>query len=58
MPIKKYNPTSPGRRLMSVATFEEITKSKPEKSLPIMSFRLKDGKAGNFVMEVRGDRLW
>lgn len=33
MPIKKYNPTSPGRRLMSVATFEEITKKKPEKSL-------------------------
>src|SRR3954465_7815360 len=33
MPVKKYNPTSPGRRLMSVATFEEITKKKPEKSL-------------------------
>jgi len=33
VPIKKYNPTSPGRREMSVATFEEITKSKPEKSL-------------------------
>ena len=33
MPIKKYNPTSPGRREMSVATFDEITKSKPEKSL-------------------------
>jgi large subunit ribosomal protein L2 len=33
MPIKKYNPTSPGRRSMSVATFDEITKSKPEKSL-------------------------
>src|SRR3954465_11807129 len=33
MPIKKYNPTSPGRRLMSVSTFEEITATKPEKSL-------------------------
>src|SRR5436190_20562320 len=33
MPIKKYNPTSPGRRSMSVATFDEITKKKPEKSL-------------------------
>ena len=33
MPIKRYNPTSPGRRGMSVSTFEEITKSKPEKSL-------------------------
>ncbi len=33
MPIKKYKPTSPGRRGMSVSTFEEITRSKPEKSL-------------------------
>src|SRR3954468_9959460 len=33
MPVKKYNPTSPGRRNMSVAGFEEITKSRPEKSL-------------------------
>jgi len=33
MPIKKYNPTSPARRNMSVLTFEEITKKKPEKSL-------------------------
>src|SRR5437870_9999699 len=33
MPIKQYKPTSPGRRGMSVSTFEEITKTKPEKSL-------------------------
>ncbi len=33
MPVKKYKPTSPGRRGMSVSTFDEITKSKPEKSL-------------------------
>jgi large subunit ribosomal protein L2 len=33
MPIRKYKPTSPGRRFMSVSTFEEITKTKPEKSL-------------------------
>ena len=33
MGIKKYKPTSPGRRDMSVLTFEEITKSTPEKSL-------------------------
>ncbi len=33
MPIKKYKPTSPGRRFMSVSTFEEVTKSTPEKSL-------------------------
>ncbi len=33
MPIKKYKPTSPGRRGMSVSTFEEITRKTPEKSL-------------------------
>ncbi|KRW91245.1 50S ribosomal protein L2 [Alicyclobacillus tengchongensis] len=33
MAIKKYRPTSPGRRFMSVSTFEEITTDKPEKSL-------------------------
>jgi large subunit ribosomal protein L2 len=34
MPLKIYNPTSPGRRGMSVSTFEELTKGKkPERSL-------------------------
>lgn len=33
MGVKKYRPTSPGRRNMSVSTFEEITTDKPEKSL-------------------------
>ncbi len=33
MPTKKYNPTSPARRFMTVSTFEEITKKEPEKSL-------------------------
>ena len=33
MGIKKYNPTTPGLRGMTVSTFEEITASKPEKSL-------------------------
>src|SRR5258708_3813796 len=33
MPIRQYRPTSPGRRGMSVSTFEEITNTKPEKSL-------------------------
>ena len=35
MGIKKYNPTSPGRRGMTVSTFEEITKTTPEKSLVV-----------------------
>jgi large subunit ribosomal protein L2 len=33
MPTKVYKPTSPGRRGMSVSTFEEITRTRPEKSL-------------------------
>lgn len=33
MGIKKYKPTSPGRRGMTVSTFEEITTATPEKSL-------------------------
>ena len=33
MPIQKYKPTIPGRRGMSALTNEEITASKPEKSL-------------------------
>lgn len=33
MAVKKYKPTTPGRRGMTGHTFEEITKSKPERSL-------------------------
>src|SRR5215207_6151726 len=33
MGIRRYKPTSAGRRNMSVSTFEEITKKRPEKSL-------------------------
>ncbi len=33
MPTKKYKPTSPARRYMTVSTFEEITTNVPEKSL-------------------------
>ncbi len=31
--VKTYKPTSPGRRFMTGSTFEEVTRSKPEKSL-------------------------
>ncbi|GAA4807426.1 hypothetical protein GCM10023353_08630 [Tomitella cavernea] len=33
MAIRKYKPTTPGRRGSSVAVFSEITRSTPEKSL-------------------------
>ena len=42
MPTVKYKPTTPGRRNMTVASFEELTKFTPEKSL----VRVKKHKAG------------
>ena len=36
MPTIKYKPTTPGRRFMTVPTFEEITKFTPEKSLTVI----------------------
>jgi len=33
MGVKKFKPTSPGRRFATVSDFQEITKTKPEKSL-------------------------
>jgi large subunit ribosomal protein L2 len=33
MPVKKYKPTTPGRRGASVQDFSDITKTRPEKSL-------------------------
>ncbi len=33
MPIRKYNPTSPGRRFQTVQTFDEITTSEPYRPL-------------------------
>ena len=33
MAIKKYKPTSPARRFMTVSDFAEITKDSPERSL-------------------------
>ena len=35
MAIKKFKPTTPGRRWMTVNTFEEITTSKPYKALTV-----------------------
>ncbi|MFH1025927.1 MAG: 50S ribosomal protein L2 [Nitrospirota bacterium] len=39
MGIQEYKPTSAGRRFMSINTFEEITKDKPEKSLVVSAKR-------------------
>jgi len=33
MPVRKFKPTSPGRRFMATSSFEEVTRDEPEKSL-------------------------
>ncbi|HEU5011908.1 MAG TPA: 50S ribosomal protein L2 [Roseiflexaceae bacterium] len=52
MPIRRYKPTSAGRRNMSVSTFEEITKKKPEASL-LAPIRKKGGRNNNGRITVR-----
>ncbi len=52
MPLKQYRPTSPGRRLMSGYTFEEITKTKPEKSL-LRPLKKKAGRNNQGRITVR-----
>ena len=43
MPVKLFKPTSPGRRDMSGYTFEEITRTEPERSL-VRGLRNKAGR--------------
>jgi len=43
MAVKHYKPTSPGRRFLTVSTFEEITKTEPEKSL-LAPMKKKSGR--------------
>jgi len=50
--LKVYRPTSPGRRGMSGSTFEEITKSKPEKSL-LLPLKKKAGRSNQGRITVR-----
>ena len=35
MASKKLKPTTPSRRYMTISTFDEITKSKPERKLTV-----------------------
>jgi large subunit ribosomal protein L2 len=52
MPVKVYKPTSPGRRGMSVSTFEEITRDEPEKSL-LSPLKKKSGRNNQGKVSVR-----
>ena len=55
MPVKVYKPTSAGRRGMTGHSFEEITKSKPEKSLT-EALRKRGGRnhSGRLTVRHRG----
>jgi len=50
--LKIYRPTSPGRRGMSGYTFDEITKSKPEKSL-LLPLKKRAGRNNHGKITVR-----
>ena len=52
MGIKKYNPTTPSLRQMTVSTFEEIDKVAPEKSL-LRPLHSKAGRNANGRITVR-----
>ena len=57
MALKKYKPTSPGRRFMTVSDFAEVTKAEPEKSLVESVSRNQDGQEvvrGTWTNIVRG----
>ena len=52
MPVKKYNPTTNGRRNMSVLVNDEITTDTPEKSL-LVSLNKKGGRNNTGKITVR-----
>jgi len=57
MPIKEYNPTSPGRRAQTGSTFEELTTTKPHKNL-LLSLKKTGGRNsyGRITSWCRGGR--
>lgn len=52
MAVKAFRPTSPGRRQMTVSTFEEITKVEPERSL-LRPLKKKAGRNNSGRLSVR-----
>jgi len=52
MPIKKVKPTSPGRRFQTYSSFEEITRTTPEKRL-LKAIRKSGGRNSNGRITIR-----
>jgi large subunit ribosomal protein L2 len=53
MPIKQFKPTSPGRRDGSSATFDEITRKRPERSLIVALGKRGSGRNNQGRITVR-----
>jgi len=54
MPIRKFRPTSPGRRGATGYTFEELTKKAPEKGLTVAKKRTDGRSGGKIAVRHRG----
>ncbi|HBK34845.1 MAG: 50S ribosomal protein L2 [Candidatus Uhrbacteria bacterium GW2011_GWE2_40_58] len=54
MPVKRYKPTTAGRRISSVDTFEDITTSKPEKKLTKILKKYSGRSKGKITVRHRG----
>ena len=55
MATRKLKPTSPGRRFQTISTFEEITRSEPEKSLTVgLTQKAGRNNNGRLTMRRRG----
>ena len=52
MAVKKFRPTTPSRRQMTMASFEEITTNSPEKSL-LVSLKKTGGRNAQGKITVR-----
>lgn len=54
MPVKRYKPTTAGRRISSVQSFSDITKSEPEKSLVKIRKEFAGRTGGKITVRHRG----
>ncbi|MFY9279085.1 MAG: 50S ribosomal protein L2 [Caldicoprobacterales bacterium] len=58
MAIRKYRPTSPARRHMTVSGFDEITKDTPEKSLLVpLKYKAGRNSEGRITVRHRGGQV-
>src|ERR1700726_217493 len=53
MPLKKYKPTSPGRRFMSVSAFDDLTKGKKAEKRLLVSLKTDAGRNAQGKITVR-----